>query len=59
MCCPKVSLEAMGLQITRPYINVCGMDSRPFHVFGLIKNLQEDVFACPDISTLMDVVAVD
>ena len=56
---PKSIMEAMGLQITRPYNNVCRMDSKPVHVFGLIKNLQEDLFACSNISTLMDVFVVD
>ena len=56
---PKSIMEAMGLQITRPYKHVCGMDSRHVHDFGLIKNLQADLLACLDISTLMDVVVVD
>ena len=56
---PKSIMEAMGLQITKPYKNVCGMDLSPFHVFGLIKNLQAYLFACSNISTLMDVVVVD
>ena len=49
----------MGLEITCPYGNVCGNDSRGFHAYGLIKNLQADLFSCPDLNTMMDVVVIN
>ena len=45
--------------MTRPYGNVCGIDSRRVLSYGLIKNLRVDLFACSDNSTMMDVVVID
>ena len=38
---------------------MCGIDSRRVPSYGLIKNLRADLFACSDISTMMDVVVID
>ena len=45
---PLGIMKEMGLEITRPYGNVCGIDSRGVQAYGLIKNLKVDLFACPD-----------
>ena len=56
---PLGIMKEMGLEITRPYGNVCGIDSRGIQAYGLIKNLKVDLFACPDLNTMMDVVVID
>ena len=56
---PLQVMEALGLQITRPYMNVCGIDSQPIKVHGIIKNLVAPIHSHPDISTLLDVVVID
>ena len=56
---PLHVMKEMGLEVTRPYGNVCGIDSKRVPSYGLIKNLRADLFACSDISTLMDVVVND
>ena len=56
---PLHAMKEMGLEVTRPYGNVCGIDSRRVPSYGLIKNLRAYLFACSDISTMMDVVVID
>ena len=56
---PLHVMKKIGLEVTRPYGNVCGIDSRRVQSYGLIKNLRADLFACLDISTMMDVVVID
>jgi hypothetical protein len=52
-------MERLNLRISRPYHNVCAMDSREIEVHGLIKDLQVHLVVFPDISVLMDVVVID
>jgi hypothetical protein len=52
-------MEQLNLRISRPYHNVCAMDSREIKVHGLIKDLQVHLAVYPDISVLMDVVVID
>jgi hypothetical protein len=52
-------MNQLGLKITRPYRNVCGIDSRAIPVCGLIKDLKVSLATYPDISLLMDVVVID
>jgi hypothetical protein len=52
-------MEQLNLRISRPYHNVCAMDSREIKVHGLIKYLQVHLAVYPDISVLMDVVVID
>jgi hypothetical protein len=52
-------MDQLGLKTTRPYRNVCGIDSREIKVCGLIKDLKVSLVAYPDISLLMDVVVID
>ena len=56
---PLSIMKEMGLEITRPYGNVCGIDSRSVQAYGLIKNLKAGLFAFPDLNTMMDVVVID
>jgi hypothetical protein len=52
-------MNELGLETTRPYKNVCGIDSKEIKVCGLIKDLRVYLAAYPDISILMDVVVID
>jgi hypothetical protein len=52
-------MNQLGLKITRPYRNMCGIDSRAIPICGLIKDLKVSLVAYPDISLLMDVVVID
>ena len=56
---PLRILKEMGLEITRPYGNVCGIDSRGVQAYRLIKNSKSNLFPCPDLNTMMDVVVID
>jgi hypothetical protein len=42
-------MERLNLRISRPYHNVCAMDSREIEVHGLIKDLQVHLVVFPNI----------
>ena len=44
---PLSIMKEMGLEITHPYGNVCGIDSRGVQAYGLIKNLKADCLLAP------------
>ena len=48
----KKVMEKMGLRITRPYQNVCAMDSREIDVVGIILNFPVKLAAYPDIGVV-------
>ena len=50
----KKVMEKMGLKITRPYQNVCVMDSREIDVVGIILNFPVKLAAYPDIGVSRD-----
>jgi hypothetical protein len=52
-------MEHLGLKISRPYKNICAMESREVKVCGLIKDLQVHLAAHQDICLVMDVVIID
>ena len=52
-------MEQMGLTISRPYQNVCAMDSREIDVVGIILNFPVKLAAYPDIGVTMDIVVID
>jgi hypothetical protein len=56
---PLKVMKQLGLQVTRPYRNVCGIDSRRVKVCGLIKDLEVYLCAFPNINIKMDVVVID
>jgi hypothetical protein len=55
----KKVMEQLNLRISRPYHNICAMDSRTIEVHGLIKGLQVHLAAFPDIMIEMDIVVID
>jgi hypothetical protein len=52
-------MEQLNLRISRPYHNVCAMDSREIEVHGLIQDLRVHLAVFPDISIMMDIVVID
>jgi ribonuclease HI len=55
----KKVMEQLNLRISRPYHNICALDSQTIEVFGLIKGLQVYLKAFPDIMIEMDIVVID
>jgi hypothetical protein len=55
----KRVMEQLNLRISRPYHNICAMDSITIEVHGLIKGLQVHFVAFPDIMIEMDIVVID
>ena len=55
----KKVMEKLNLRISRPYHNICAMDSKKIEVFGLIKGLQVHLATFPDIQIEMDIVVID
>jgi hypothetical protein len=55
----KKVMEQLNLRISRPYHNICAMDSKTIQVHGLIKGLQVHLAAFPDIMIEMDIVLID
>ena len=57
-----ISLKVMnklGLRTTRPYRNMCDMDSREIKVYGLIKDHKVNLAMYPYISILIDIITMD
>lgn len=46
---PLSSMNQLEMEITRPYKNVCGFDSKSIAVFGLMKNVKVPLAANKDI----------
>jgi hypothetical protein len=55
----KNVMERLNLKTTRPYHNVCAMDSREIEIHGIIVNLQVKLAAHPDITFPMDILVID
>jgi hypothetical protein len=55
----KKVMEQLNLRISRPYHNICAMDSKTIQVHGLIKGLQVHLAAFPDIMIEIDIVVID
>jgi hypothetical protein len=55
----KKVMEQLNLIISRPYHNICALDSQTIEVYGLIKGLQVYLAAFPDIMFEMDIVVID
>ena len=56
---PLSVMKELGLDVNRPYRNVCGLDSRSMSVHGPIKDIIVCFATSPDISTIMNIVVVD
>ena len=52
-------MEQLNLKTTRPYRNVCAMDSREVDVVGIILNHQVRLAKYPDIHIAMDILVID
>ena len=56
---PKIIMDKLGLQITRPYGDLYSFDSRRVKCMGMIKDLVVTLAQVPVKSILMDVVIAD
>jgi hypothetical protein len=56
---PTAIMEKLGLEITRPYIDLYSFNSRKFKCMGMIKDLVVNLAQIPVKSIMMDVVVVD
>jgi hypothetical protein len=56
---PLTIMKQLGLEITRPYRNVCNLDSKPIIFHGVIENLEVSLKEYQHISFPMDIVVVD
>jgi hypothetical protein len=52
-------MKQLGLEVTRPYGNVCGIDSKSIGVCGLIEDLEVHLARYTEIVVVMDVVVLD
>ena len=52
-------MEQLNLKTTRPYRNLCSMDSREVDVVGIILNHQVGLAQYPDIHIAMDILMID
>jgi hypothetical protein len=55
----KKIMEWLSFKITRPYPNVCAMDSREIETHGIILGLQVKLAAHPEVTFKMDVLVID
>jgi hypothetical protein len=55
----KKVMEQLNLRISRPYHNICAMDSKTIVVHGLTKGLHVHLVAFPVIMIEMDIVVID
>jgi hypothetical protein len=56
---PKVVMEQLGLDVTRPYKNLFSFDSRKVKFLGMIKDMVFSLAQIPAKNMVMDVVVVD
>jgi len=56
---PKVVMEELGLQITKPYHDLFTFDSRNVQCIGVIKHLAVTLTQIPSKNILMDIVVAD
>ena len=56
---PKVIMDNIGFDITKPYKDLYSFDSRKFKCIGLIKDLMVSLHQILEKSILMDVVIAD
>jgi hypothetical protein len=52
-------MNQLGLKITRPYRNVCKIDSKANKVCGVIKDLKVHLATYLEVSLSMDVIVID
>jgi hypothetical protein len=56
---PKVIMERLGLEVTRPYKDLFSFDSKRVHCIGLIKDVVVGLTQIPAKTTVMDIVVAD
>jgi hypothetical protein len=56
---PKVVMDDLGLEVTKPYQDLFSFDSRKVRCLGLIKDMVINLAQLPMRSMVMDVVAAD
>ena len=56
---PKLIMDHLGLQITRPYKDLFSFDSRKVKCLGLIKELVVTLAQMPTKSVMMDIMVAD
>jgi hypothetical protein len=56
---PKIVMEELGLDVTKPYHDLYSFDSRKVKCLGFIKDLIISLFQLPMKSVVMDIVVVD
>ena len=56
---PKLIMEKLGLEVTRPYKDLFSFDSNQVKCLGLIKDLVVSLAQIPSKSLVMDVVVAD
>jgi hypothetical protein len=56
---PLKVMRQIGLRTTRPYGNVCGIDSKKVKVYGLIEDVKVYLQVFPHIEINMNVVVID
>ena len=56
---PKIIMEFLGLDITRPYKDLYSFDSREVKCLALIKDLVVSLHQIPEKNLVMDVVVAD
>jgi hypothetical protein len=56
---PKIIMDSLGLDITRPYKDLFSFDSREVKCLGLIKDLVISLYQMPKKSLIMDLVVPD
>jgi hypothetical protein len=52
-------MKHLGLNMTIPYGNVCGIDSKKFKVYGLIEDTELYLVYFPYISILVNIVVIN
>jgi hypothetical protein len=52
-------MEQLGLKTTRPYGNICGIDSKRVKVYGLCEDVEVFLIDFPHINLLMNIVVID
>jgi hypothetical protein len=52
-------MKQLGLKTTRPYGNVCGIDSKKVKVYGLIEDVEVYLEDFPHIGLIMNIVVID
>jgi hypothetical protein len=52
-------MKQLGLKTTRPYGNVCGIDSRKVKFLAVCEDVAVFLIDFPNINILMDIVVID